>query len=299
MNHRIKLFIGFLAFTAVVSVFSFFDVFKAARSLVNEPANTPVSELDDDTDHDGLSNTDESYWNTDFQNPDSDGDGFLDGEEVASSRDPLEPGPNDKIINNNLTDKLANLALGGFAEGTLKTSSTDFESSINSLADSVIEGGIASFIPKQDISKIKIIESSIDADAAYLKQAGAIMQSFFIVLGEEGNAFESKIALIDDGGMANPEFVQFFSAERDKFEALADQWLRMTVPRDWFPEHQAFLDIIAGFAETNNALAGGKDDPVRATLGFNLFVRLIDSDLDAVLKMFSDKARQENLPLDI
>ena len=48
-----------------------------------------------DQDHDGLSNEDEAKNHTDFWNPDSDGDGFTDGDEVKSGYNPNGAGKND------------------------------------------------------------------------------------------------------------------------------------------------------------------------------------------------------------
>lgn len=50
-----------------------------------------------DSDNDGLKDWEEALWKTDINNPDTDKDGAPDGEEVKSGRDPLKPGPNDKI----------------------------------------------------------------------------------------------------------------------------------------------------------------------------------------------------------
>src|SRR3989344_6056294 len=50
-----------------------------------------------DTDADGLSNADEALWGTDAQNPDSDGDSYLDGEEIKANYNPTIPSPNDKL----------------------------------------------------------------------------------------------------------------------------------------------------------------------------------------------------------
>src|SRR3989344_6715792 len=104
MPNKIKLFLTFLAVTAIVSVFSFFDVVGGVRSALIGSSIKPLAiDLTHDADEDGLSDTDESYWNTDFQNPDTDGDGFMDGEEVSSQHDPLEPGPSDVLIVTNIT----------------------------------------------------------------------------------------------------------------------------------------------------------------------------------------------------
>lgn len=52
-----------------------------------------------DTDNDGLRDWEEEIWGTDLFNPDSDGDGAEDGEEVKNDRDPL------KASNDLLTDQ--------------------------------------------------------------------------------------------------------------------------------------------------------------------------------------------------
>lgn len=50
-----------------------------------------------DEDGDGLVNADESLWGSDAKNPDTDGDGFLDGEEVKANYNPTLPSPSDKL----------------------------------------------------------------------------------------------------------------------------------------------------------------------------------------------------------
>jgi hypothetical protein len=50
-----------------------------------------------DDDVDQLSNSDEALWGTDRKNPDTDNDGYLDGEEVRANYNPTIPSPNDKL----------------------------------------------------------------------------------------------------------------------------------------------------------------------------------------------------------
>lgn len=50
-----------------------------------------------DSDNDGLRDWEESLWGTDKDNPDTDGDGTSDGDEVAANRDPLIAGPDDQV----------------------------------------------------------------------------------------------------------------------------------------------------------------------------------------------------------
>jgi len=50
-----------------------------------------------DPDSDGLTNAQEALWNTDPMNPDTDHDGYTDGEEVKAGHNPTIPAPNDKL----------------------------------------------------------------------------------------------------------------------------------------------------------------------------------------------------------
>ncbi len=61
---------------------------------------TPFPETEDptaDSDNDGLVNADEKIWGTNSSNPDSDSDGFLDGQEVQKNHNPTIASPNDKL----------------------------------------------------------------------------------------------------------------------------------------------------------------------------------------------------------
>jgi len=51
----------------------------------------------EDNDNDGLRNWEEELYHSDPNNPDTDGDGYLDGEEVDSGHNPLVRAPGDKL----------------------------------------------------------------------------------------------------------------------------------------------------------------------------------------------------------
>lgn len=68
---------------------------EAANQL--EESGPAITDPTGDADDDGLSNSDERIWGTNPDNPDTDGDGFLDGEEVQSNHNPTIPGPDDTL----------------------------------------------------------------------------------------------------------------------------------------------------------------------------------------------------------
>lgn len=81
-----------------------------ARTVVYENKNVRLTEAEKiaviDSDKDSLMDWEESLWKTDPQNPDTDGDGASDGEEVKNGRDPLRKGPNDKLDSETIAKKI-------------------------------------------------------------------------------------------------------------------------------------------------------------------------------------------------
>jgi hypothetical protein len=63
-----------------------------------EPTATPTPDLASDDDHDGLPYRDEGTYGTDPNNPDTDGDGWSDGEEIQYETNPLDPNSYPVII---------------------------------------------------------------------------------------------------------------------------------------------------------------------------------------------------------
>lgn len=59
--------------------------------------------IEADADNDGLKDWEEGLWATDPDNPDTDGDGTFDGEEVENGRNPKLAGPNDLLNTNSAT----------------------------------------------------------------------------------------------------------------------------------------------------------------------------------------------------
>ncbi len=94
--YRIIAVLAVIATILGLGVFAFGTVFmRGARGVTVKNAITDLTATPSgDLDHDGLSNADESINHTDFWNPDSDGDGFTDGDEVKSGYNPNGVGKN-------------------------------------------------------------------------------------------------------------------------------------------------------------------------------------------------------------
>ena len=237
MPNKIKIFFGFLAVIALFSVYSFLNSFSPSSSVTktaNILKNSMSFEVDSDADKDGLTNRDESYWNTDFQNPDSDGDGYLDGEEVASGHDPLIPGPNDFLNNKNLTDKLSKLTLSGLYEGSLSLNHPNYEKNLNTLTSLIAEEAI--IIPKIDTSDIGTIESNKENQEFYIKIIATLLQETSLNLIDEADRFVEMLDLIGKFGFEG-ETVFYFENKRQKFDKVFSELQEVRVPKTWLQNH--------------------------------------------------------------
>lgn len=74
---------------------------SAVTSLFGSTTSTPeeIRSVGEDSDNDGLPDWREKLWDTDPNDPDTDGDGTKDGDEVAQNRDPLDDSENDYLGN--------------------------------------------------------------------------------------------------------------------------------------------------------------------------------------------------------
>lgn len=111
--------IGIIAIT-VFSVGGYF-VIKASKAPVETPEepnvpNEPIIPIEpepsipvvripsQDTDSDGITDIEEALYGTDFRNPDSDGDSFLDGNEVFHGYDPLGFAPSTLLLTGSVVE---------------------------------------------------------------------------------------------------------------------------------------------------------------------------------------------------
>src|SRR3989344_8336291 len=114
--------IAALVVTRVVILIN--KTFNPAVARIYEPVMIDYEDSDD-FDHDGLKNAEEAVWGSDPYNPDTDGDGYLDGEEVFSDHSPTQANDDSlaktrEFLGLNSTERLAYLITGGVLSGDLK-----------------------------------------------------------------------------------------------------------------------------------------------------------------------------------
>ena len=264
----------------------------------------------DDLDHDGLAGWEENLHKTDPNNPDTDGDGYLDGEEVAAGYDPTKKAPNDKLTNDtqttqtprpepgNLTQILSYILSNQmkFDQWPPLASSQDINS-LGPILESIIDEKVtealqkasasflAEFIPPSQEKEFKTTpDNNLTAIRNYAKQAS------------------DKIGLLDScQDINNPkndvEIIQE-SIESQNFKrvnCLANSYLqayqeliKVAVPLDWLDIHKNFLSVFWGFHKVYQHIPEYEKDPLKGVIVLEKFEQVSKNLVDLLEAMKAD-----------
>lgn len=268
---------GLMALVAVFLVFVASKYLKIELPNVGRQQSNLSFELDNDWDNDGLTNREESYWDTDPNNPDTDGDGYLDGEEVASGHDPLIPSPDDVLsTDDNLTMKMSQLALAGLVEGSLKSGSPNYERSLNDLTTIIAEDAFNSF--EVDLSKIdlKVVSSDKFSQQKYVEELSPVFEELFMAFIEQMSELENNLNNIGAFGMAHGGVSKSFKGASSRYDKMFDDLVKTSVPTVWRSNHLGILKLVWELSQASKSVVSGANDPIKATVGLNRIVQLWD-----------------------
>ena len=263
---------------------------KPGQANINAPL-----ENDADWDDDGLSNREESYWNTDPNNPDTDGDGYLDGEEVASGHDPLIPAPNDLLpTDENLTMKMSQLALAGLVEGSLKSDNPNYEQSLNDLTDVIADDAVSSF--EIDLSKIELrtIGANKFSQQNYIEEFSRTYEKFLETFIKQMLALEDNLNNIGAYGMAYGGVAKSFTGSAHQYQEIYDELLKIGVPKNWESNHLGVIKLVGELRQASQFVVSGPNDPIKAAVGLNKIVQLWEI-LPKITEAYSEKLKTLDL----
>lgn len=282
----------FIAFFLVVFSFNYF---KLSFNLDGTKKSNTFSLVEDsDWDNDGLTNKEESFWNTDPNNRDSDEDSYLDGEEVASGHDPLIAGPDDFIDNSNLTKKLSGLTLAGIYEGSLKPDNPNYGDSLDQLATIIADDAVDIF--KIDLSKVKlnIINSNKDSEQKYIEEFSEVYEKILVAFINQMGSLEENIIGIGSLGFSDKKISKNFEGASIQYKEVYKNLSEMSVPQNWKANHIGILKLAGELSQASQAVFLGKDDPIKATVGLNKIIQLWGV-LPGVTEAYSKKIERSGL----
>lgn len=284
-----------MALGAIFSVFVFVKSANLQLPALKNLKSSALSIIDKDWDNDGLDNSDESYWNTDPNNPDTDGDGFLDGEEVASGHDPLIPGPDDFLpTNENLTRKMSYLTLAGLYEGSLKPDNPDYEATLNELSLVIMDDAVNSF--HSDISGVSlhIISSDKVSQQKYIEEFSGTYEDFLEIFIRQMSSLEENLNNIGFRGFTDNGVVRNFRESSAGYRKVFDELERMNVPKGWEANHLGTIKLAKDLSLISEAVINGGEDPIKATIGLNNLLNLWEV-LPRITEAYSTKIQKEGL----
>jgi len=281
MSGKIKALLVVLALGALVSASRFLAIFSAnPGQQTATQALALKSQLDDD-DHDGLSNRDEAYWTTNPQKADSDGDGFLDGEEVLSGHDPRKKGPNDYLDpGKNLTQRTVDLALGGMIAGDLKPDSPKYQESVKLLADAMSQQFKRNATVVLD--PMTIVEDSVETKTAYFKAMSTALVQIILPATKDTQKFLDSVKDVSVGDTSaltdDAKRYQTFTATTHRLAtSMGDRAVRLAaiaVPKSFTAQNRSAIQMLRAMQKYFELLGHLKEDPFQGSIVLSSLIRL-------------------------
>ncbi len=261
------------------------------NSVVGQNGSNQNKITRSDIDQDGLFDEEEPLYRTDPLNKDTDGDGFLDGEEVAAGCSPISASPKDCNLSKlgssnlskiNLTDYFASLVVGGFLSNDLKKEGSKFGEYISDLQNEALN--IQKTLLSVDETEFKTEVSKDDSKKAsqeYLDNLESIFKSRFLKQSETD---------IGKNGFNDFDYSPYLEDAKTTYEGLAE----LKPPPNWVELHQKLLKFFYELKTYFLNLKNQEKDPIKALLTLKNTDKLI-TDYDALIKEVSEKIKTGEL----
>lgn len=265
------------------------DSLSEIGSFISKKASQTASLFSNDKDGDGLSNKEEEKYGTDPENADTDGDGYLDGEEIASGYNPLKSAPGDELseaeavtprpLPQNLTNALAKTLTAGLTSNKFGLSKDENDINpevIDKLIDDSFSGQeVASLFSLPDISdqEIKISsEQSPEAARSYASKIYDIIDKNFsssLFLKSGASEIEVAQAAMESGDFEDLD--KYIAAYKQAYDDIK----KVRVPVNWKELHKKQLAIFDFYQKVLGAFRDVQDDPLRATIAAEAYPLII------------------------
>lgn len=243
-----------------------------------------------DIDKDGLFDKEEPLYRTDPLNKDTDGDGFLDGEEVAAGCSPILVSPRDCNLKPglsqaevNLTDYFASLIVGGFLSDDLNKSNPNFQNYIATLTEeaSQIQRTVL-YIDESNFDTETTDDDSKKTGQEYLNKLEDILRNHFLKK-EDGQ------------GIGINDLVDFdYSPYLKDAETTHKELSELKSPPSWTELHKNLLKFFFELKTYFSNLDNQKEDPIKALLTLKQTKQLLKN-YDNLVEKISEKIKNGGL----
>lgn len=222
-----------------------------------------------DSDNDGIPDVNEAYYRTDPSNPDTDGDGFLDGEEIVSGFNPArkEEASERNKKTGNATASLAEHIVAGLYVGDLsskKVGEKKYLENIGFLTLATVDE-VSSLLNPLSTSNtaLIIVAKSKESQNNYLVQTAALLEGPFL------SSFTQQPYVLNQAAnfLATNKYAAAAEIFRNYFLTYSNaysQLLAIPVPENWINFHQHLLIIFRKISLNYLALTKLDNDPLLA-----------------------------------
>lgn len=241
----------------------------------------------DDLDLDGLSGWEEKIHKTDPNNPDTDGDGYLDGEEVAAGYDPTIASPNDRLEENtgqtssrpepgNLTQIFSYVLANKMRMENISVNTQSpeiFTQSLDSAVDEQVLDAlqkasanfIYEFVPQFEKDQIEFQTTANNDLAAVRQYSGNVSDRLGNLEScQDPNNFKNDNEIISESIQSN-DFTMTTCLSNSYLQAYQEM-IREPVPLDWLDIHKRFLTIHWNYHKIYFHLSAYQSDPLKGLL---------------------------------
>lgn len=237
---------------------------EAERAASNELAML-------DSDKDGLRDWEETLWETDPHNTDTDGDGTLDGDEIGRGRDPRKAGPDDVLEENfeigeqqyfepsTSTDPTEALAKNFFTEYLALKKEGDFNPAnqqelVQNLVDSAPSGNEPR---KYTLSDLRLIQNPADADRrTYQDQLDHTLRQLLSLRGNELIMFR---LILEQN---RTEYLSRLESTANTYDTVRNEMLDLAVPADIGKDHLAIINGLSQMEFIVRTFLAYREDPM-------------------------------------
>lgn len=243
---------------------------SAAEALVQ---NVIADSLQEDADRDGLKNWEEALHKTDPDDPDTDGDGSFDGDEVEEGRDPAVPGPDDKRevtgikteivdkVDPNATDVFSYELFAKYIEAKQQGKAID-EETATEIAEVILSQGYATETPEFDPKILTIVDSStMTTLKAYGNELGAVLTE---PLPDDIDPEIEILEKIAQGDLITEEDKAMLRVISARYQRMIGKLSSMAVPAIISKTHARLIDGITLLYEGVIGIQMFSSDPIGA-----------------------------------
>lgn len=255
-----------------------------------------------DADNDGLKDWEEKVYRTDSNKKDTDGDGYLDGEEVTSGYDPTKPAPGDELLNinskkprplpENLTEALSLKLSQAIVEGKINSFNSETGKPLTSdelLAEDQFDQVLKEALKQQTDEFIlpQILDNEIKISVNSGKaETTAYLQGMKNALVPVEKKNKSEIQLFAEA-MENGDYSQVKEI-RQKYEQSYQKLKTVIVPPDLVLFHKGMLGVLYVVGNIYKAVENTNEDALKSIVAISHYAKT-DEELNKLINQLFER----------